>query len=603
MQELAYGTYTPPVAPSSSLPPAPPPDAADDPEKLYISLKQVEDKFPFPTPAVTLHAGYFFQGGVPDGWPDSMSGPPVHFKGPPGAIDVNAVNITLRYELWEGEGTTVNAKVLSVGSGGVSIPPPPLPPAVRMQVVRFGITRTFLLLNVGGRTYSRDFGVEVELSSGGAGTEIVKQVVVFGITRPPLLGMGAYTMPVVPVAIVYEPPQDMNKKNTVTYTEVKSVGTTIKSSVSTEDSTTVPAYYGYDEAKDLGNGISALSTTMGTTAPMFGPAAPYMAGLAVILKLISTGLGNHTVTDTDDTKVQSDHTVTVTCAETDVYPTTLHQGPGLGDRILTRINAHVAWLANPDGGITLYVLPGSTRKSFPVSQLLSDLAAPSVQPSSRLDRETIQALVNLDPFAAGGPDAELPEPRFCKEASWEVNWENEKHQVTHTVTQDDLITAVNFKTRAEDQTPGWMAFFGVGITEEKHSKHTLTCSGSRSVSIGESVTIAVEFYANADAHETYRIQSYYDRVFGTFAFKRAPLSSNPAISGTVVDASGQPAARQLATLEIGGRKYSTLTDRQGHYTLRASDIPAGAGSLTVGGAHRAVVLPEGVTLKCDLRLP
>jgi hypothetical protein len=567
---------------------------ADDPEKLYISLKQVEDKFPFPTPALTLYAGYFFQGGVPEDWPNSMSGLPVHFKGPAGASDVNAVNVTLRYKLWEGEESTFDAKVLAIYSGGVKISPPPLPPAVRIGPV--------LLLNVGGRTYSRDFTVEVELSCGGMGTPIVKEVVRFGITRPPLLGMGAYTMPVVPVAIVYEPPQDMNKKNTVTYTAVKSVGTTIKTSISTEDSKAAPASLGYDEAKDLGTGLAALGTTMATTAPMFGPAAPYIAGVAAVVKLISTGLGSHAVTDTDDTKVQNDHTVTLECSETDIYPTTLHLGPGLGDRIITRINARVAWNADPDGGITLYLLPGSTRKSFPVSLLLSELATPSAPRSSGLDLETVQALVNLDPFAAGGPDADLHEPRFCKEGSWEVTWEGEKHQAVHTMSEEDVSTSVNFKTRAEDQSPGWLSFLGIGITEEKHVKHTLTCAGSRSVKIGESVTNAVEFNANADAHETYRIQSYYDRVFGTFAFKREPLGSTPAIAGRVIDPSGRPSARQLVTLQIGGRKYSTLTDRQGGYALRAADIPAAPGSLTVGATTRAVELREGAALKCDLIL-
>lgn len=590
MQKMAFGTWTPPTKPSLSLPPMPSPDFADDPEKLYISLKQIEDKFPFPTPSVIVYAGCFFPEGVPIDWPNSMQGRPVYFMGSSEAHNVNAVNVTLSFGL-EGppwSNPLSNAKVLWIESGGVKIPPPLLPPAVN-------VGGEVLLLNIGGRTYSRNFTVGVELSY-----EEVKQEVSFSITRPPLLGTGVYTIPVIPIAIIYEPPQDMNNKNTVTYTEVKSVGTTIKTSFSSEDSKTITTDVGYEN--NLANDLQKLSTIMGTAAPASGPAAPYIIGVAAALKVIGSGLGSHTATQTDGIKVQSDHTVTIECSKKDVYPTTLHKGPGLGDRILTRINAHVAWLANPEGGITLYLLPNSTRKSFPVSLLIFELTVPSALQSSGLKIETVQALVNLDPFAVSGPDADLPEPRFCKEESWEITWEYEKHEVTHIVTEEDMNATVNFTTRAEDQSPGFLSFLGLGITEEKHVKHTSTHSSSRSMTVGVSVNIAVEFFADAEAHETYRIQSYYDRVFGTFAFKRESLQTVPMISGIVADVSDHPVVRHKVTLMIGGRKYSTLTDRQGKYVLRASDIPAGEGTLTIGDVTQAVELQRGIPMMCNLSL-
>jgi hypothetical protein len=112
----------------------------------------------------------------------------------------------------------------------------------------------------------------------------------------------------------------------------------------------------------------------------------------------------------------------------------------------------------------------------------------------------------------------------------------------------------------------------------------------------------VKFVASVDEKEMYCIDAYYDRVFGTFAFKRVPLQTSPAISGGASDASGQAMPFEEVTLRIAGREFSTHTDGQGRYAFRAAHIPAGAGSLTIGDTTRQVRLQKGVTLNCDLAL-
>jgi hypothetical protein len=465
VEKLCLMTWTPPAAATSPLPPMPDSSVADDPEKLYISLKQVEDKFPFPTPVKVLFAGDFFPGeGVPEDWPDSMAGLPVHWKGAHILGDINAENIAVNFVLRyyyhsepDQDFATFDAKLLGASTSpeGKELPVPPLPPALRVG--------NSLFLNVGGRTYPLDFGVAVELSAGAVKTQTGHV-----IGRPQLLAMGAYTLPLVPIAVLYEPPQDLNKQNTVTYTDTKSVGATIQTSVSTEDSKTVPESLGFVDVNTISSGMQGIGKGLEAVGEKSGNGWFKAFGI-VVEALASLLLGSHTATRTDDNKVQNDHTVTWECSDTDIIYPTLHKGPGLGDCIIMRTNVRVAWMADPDGGITLYVLPGSRLTAFTVDSLLSD------PQKSGLDPGTIQALLNLDPFAAGGPDADLPQPRFCKEKSWQINYGADVgYTASHEITEEDMTTSVSFTTHAEDQSPGLLSFLGIGVTEEKHTKHTLT---------------------------------------------------------------------------------------------------------------------------------
>jgi len=595
----------------------------NDPNQLYINLKQVEDKFPVPTPVATVWAGTFYPGGIPKDMND-LSSLMVFWKGPD-FITANGVNVVLKFDIYP-DAPDFSARVLWVMEGEpqqVGNPPgkkifnPPLPPPVR--------DGKNLLLNIGGRTYPLVFTVMVELSS------YKKEQVQICIRRPLLVGAGVYTIPVLPVAIIYEPPQGQSNKNVATYSEVKSVGTTIKTSITTENSVTVPATPEFSDMLGFQSKLNSLSAACAAASAAYPN--PYTAAAAAVLKVFASGLGTASASKTDGTSVTTDHALTIACAMEDTYPTGLHKGPGLGDRILTRRIAHVAWLADDEGGLTLFLLPGSTKKAYLVSDLLSELypkavtlpldkirirpgavsqigsptpAAPKpTAPSnagSGLSSDQLRALVELDPFAIGGPDVALPSPRFCFEDSYEPTSGSEVHTVTHTVTNEDMNAKTEFSINTQDQSPGWLSFLGLGITEEKHVKNSATHTGSRAVKIGEVVSTKVEFHAQQG--ESYCVWAYYDRVFGTFAFQRKPLSGQPALSGEVDDSSGQPVEGQLVTLVIGGKRFSTRTDARGMYALRAEGIPGGVGAITIANASRQVTLQRGRTLKLEqLRLP
>src|SRR6185436_2615740 len=61
------------------------------------------------------------------------------------------------------------------------------------------------------------------------------------IKRPRIIGVGAFTIPALPVAVVYDPPQDPERSNSVVYTRTTSVGTTLGLTVRGGTSTTAPA--------------------------------------------------------------------------------------------------------------------------------------------------------------------------------------------------------------------------------------------------------------------------------------------------------------------------------------------------------------------------
>lgn len=77
------------------------------------------------------------------------------------------------------------------------------------------------------------------------------------ILRPPVLGAGAFTIPALPVAIVFAPPQGQALKNSNTFNDKVTVSTTTTVSISTQtDTKTVQAY----TAADLAGKVATLLT-------------------------------------------------------------------------------------------------------------------------------------------------------------------------------------------------------------------------------------------------------------------------------------------------------------------------------------------------------
>ena len=89
----------------------------------------------------------------------------------------------------------------------------------------------------------------------------------------------------------------------------------------------------------------------------------------------------------------------------------------------------------------------------------------------------------------------------------------------------------------------------------------------------------VDLFSKPD--ELYAVEAYYDRIFGTFAFKNVPIERESSLSGMVQDRNGKPMANQEVSILTGEERYTTRTDAQGRYQFHASELKHMSGPATV----------------------
>src|SRR5439155_2536731 len=154
--------------------------------------------------------------------------------------------------------------------------------------------------------------------------------------------------------------------------------------------------------------------------PPSDPAHAYVDGAAVGLSQVASGLkavsgALDTLLGTaeahEDTRQTSDeaHGLQIVDTSSTVRETGTHRGPGRGDRIIYIKDVRLAYLAY-DGRIRFVPLGKGRVTTLAASELLDDLEAirgktapvgldgVSIGPLSRLKKETIEALLNLDPL-------------------------------------------------------------------------------------------------------------------------------------------------------------------------------------------------------------
>ena len=175
------------------------------------------------------------------------------------------------------------------------------------------------------------------------------------IVRPPVLGMGAFTIPALPIAVVYAPPQGKQNKNFASYTVAdiftRSLTTAITSSTSTK---TAQAFSAGDIIGKVAGAIASVAAIVGT-----GGTAGASAGVLGALLTTLTGTGGSSSTRStvsNDLKTassaldllgdavssvgsvgetqggtvtaESDHSITVQITDMSAYTTEIGAGPG-----------------------------------------------------------------------------------------------------------------------------------------------------------------------------------------------------------------------------------------------------------------------------------
>lgn len=484
--------------------------------EVYTQIKDLENRFPIPTPSATIKMGTFdastgkFKGNTSDITYESLG----DYPGPVPVVrydediklviskignrvkmevipapKADAVNVLLEFEV-----KNRGQKDFAVTAKGITVSAP--------------VNQNIVTINVKD-SYSVNWHVQSGTKSYGDHMEI---------QRPPIVGGGAFTIPALPIGLFYEPPCDSQKKNKATYSFTKSMATASTLSFSTEKSTTRPASTEkFSSLPDMQKAFKAAAWLMARNP---SPQAQAIAG--VLRTIASDGVlgkvsGSETegVTEAKGNTLISRHEVGRT-SDTDVN----NGGPGIGDVICFLRNARLVWLAS-SGRVTLTLL-GYDNGPFQIGVgfLKSNLGS---MEKTGLDRETGQALLDLDPFVAGGESAVLSQDRFVYNDCFPLlgTGHCEGYSSSHTITNVDRQATTTFRTKAEDYRKGFLSFLGLGVLEDEKVMTTVTQSRETEVSVTEKTEVSCNLCCDVD--EVYNVEVYFDRVFGTFAFKRVPV--------------------------------------------------------------------------------
>lgn len=407
----------------------------------------------------------------------------------------------------------------------------------------------------------RSFGLTAEVLGHPALT------IPFVILRPPAMALGAFTIPALPVTIVYAPVQGAENKNVVTYTDTETFTRTVTTTiVNTTATKTVQAYSVTDFIAKGAAAIAAVVAVVGTggaaAAPsvagglseiataLLGSAASGDAtstakaaqGLANGLSLIDTIVNDidpvTAPSDTNTVQAESDTSLTVISSEARTLGSAAGEGPGSGDRIVYLPNVRVVWMVI-NGGVSIAVLGHDPIDVQAASSLLQDRSLlESGKPGfTGLDLATINMLLKLDPFAppatAGlvsattiaapvGP-AVIGPPRFVAanpsdgQSGSGTSSTGDILKVSYETTQEDKNVTTSSQVNVTDVKPGMLDVLFGADNVETTTTTTFTTSQTADVKVDETTSTQITVFSNGDSDQ-YSFLNFYDRQMQAILF-------------------------------------------------------------------------------------
>ncbi len=459
-------------------------------DDLYAKLREVEGLLPMPAPSETVLVASLSSSGQTTGYLTEYRIDPITRK--PRAqlpfVSIGGVELIAEFRAASGGPITVTANGQTVsGYGSVSI-------------------------NL-GKAKQVDWTLEAY-----GWTRADKLIV----SRPDVIGAGAFTVAALPISIVYEPPMNQARTNSA------SVGfrqemTTITTVSNGSSNSSTPKWATAVVVKDMLNRL----------ANHWKPAAAVKAALNVG----STLMGSVSTSTTNGTTVNSDHTLGLSQVNAQTITTNARLGPGRGDVVVFYKDARVAW-GMENGEVTITLIDHGPLAMLTIDTLQNDLAAViagGVAPVSGLDRPTLESLIKLDPMASlsrtsvttRGPYATifssapaLPSARFKKDTSLLLSGTSFQNSISHTVTQSDKTSTSSSTTTVKNCSPGWLSLVGIGQTQAGTFTSSISMGSSRTDSVSD--TVSASFNLSATAGESYSVDVFYDNIFGSFLTRNPP---------------------------------------------------------------------------------
>jgi hypothetical protein len=565
-------------------------------DQLYKLIKQYEGIIPVPAPFVTVNVGTF------DAVAGTWTGLTTEVTKDPEPIEhlpnQHPTNPKPRYVGAEWISETIDAQWRMT----ITTVPAPIV-AVAPVLLQFTVANasTSWSVTVGGFTHSAPAGQNT-LSINVWDRTIIPWTIQVGSKshsdslriqrKASIPAFGAFTIPVVPVAIVYAPPADSQHKSTAIYGTTDTVGTTISWDFSTDSSETVEP--GFTDGSSFRAFLSVVSTALGVYSGAMGDQAALdalstnqdVAKYAAVEKVDSQAtmtaskdvsnfaslIPSETINDQQGKVEDNGGSLTVTYTQAATLGTSATAGgPGVGDNIIFYKNVRVAWAYN-DGQWLLCPL-GGTLVTVTAATLKNQLA------SVGISSEDQQLLLSLDPFVAGGPNATLPSNRFTLPPGFENSsieyGGGATYDQKYTVNRDTKTTTTtkNYTTETSTWEPGTLLrMFGLG-TEKSQKTTTLTNAVGSEVS--DSVTLDANLVSGPG--DVFVVSIWYDNLFGTLAFQQIAPTQQPVVSGQ----GARPG--EVVRLEAGGKVHVSVANSKGQFAFRAPNIARGSAQLFVNG--------------------
>jgi hypothetical protein len=541
-------------------------------EQLYQLIKEYEAEIPIPAPFVTVDVGTFdAAAGTFTGLTTQIITNPEPLEHEPGQRPTNPAP---RFEGAEQVMVTIDAQWRET----ITREPAPIV-AVAPVLLQFNVTNTTdpWSVTIAGYTTNAAAGqtsvsvnawdrtaLQWTLQVGGASHQD-RLIIQRDVSIP---AAGGFTIPVLPVAIIYAPPADSAKKSTASYAQGNTVGTSITYDFSTDTSQTVEPAFADGSAFRAFLGV--VGTALGIAATGDPSAAAADAAASKDITSVLALLPSDTMTEQEGVATDDSSTVTLTYSSTSTIGTTAAGGgPGVGDTIVFFKDVLVAWAY--DGGSLQLCPMGWTETVVTASQVQGNPGLVGIATSDQ------QLLLSLDPFVAGGPFAQLPEDRFTVPPGVQASIEYGGGATwiqAYTVTRDQrsLSSQKSYTTDTNTWSPGEiLQMFGMGSSKNQTTTTVTTAAGG---DISQTVTLSVNLVSGPA--DNFVLTIWYDNLFGTWAFQQVQPVGQAVVSGS----GAAPGA--VVNLESGSRIHATVADAQGHYEFHAPNIAPGKAQVFVG---------------------
>lgn len=420
------------------------------------------------------------------------------------------------------------------------------------------------------------------------------------VERPALIGY--FTLEALPLALIYEPPGGKQCKQT--YTSIRRAGTELRSFQSSESTETAPV----DTPFSTLMGYVEIANTIGGAAQNV-PDARVQAGASVVqgaAGAIQAAFGSIEVSQDIVNEVTDSHTLSIELAEGRETSTAEGLGPGIGDVFHFLVKPTFAWLVAQDRSsgevfVTTTLLGYQGIASYSARSLREHTMP--VPPAAMQD-----LLLALDPMAAefakpklklggmgqrlGGWDPSSPAPGrlVALDAPMEfVSGAAPSFWVSHTLAQQDSHATTRVTTTTTTSQSGFLSYVSKDVPKDGETKLSVSQGSRATSSSSETVEVKVELVV-ADGTDGLMLELWYDRLFGTFAFRdlSAQAQSQP-ITGTVGDDSGAPLPGAPVLMRLpDGRSVRTYTDAHGRFEIRPPVKGPAALVIESGGARTKV---------------